>query len=535
MDWKIYIVAHKEIYREFLEQDASFDKQHYEILNVGAEDYVKNPLELPETDQKKFPTFVELGKWWAESEGIYNLWRSGYYADNDYIGFIHYDYQLKPVGKGTWSKRRVTDRIKKMLRKNRNADMHISFSTFDVQNDYDQKILADHDKPEVLQGDGLNCYDYILKDYNEFFKTDYTIDDLFKREHINLCSCFLIDKHHYDEMMRFFDWVIGKKELQRLDTKHRYRLQGGLAERYFGVYLSFAYDGFEELSLFHDYQTDLKKPDHSKYCVIDRDDNRVGLMSFFNTSLGAIDYFSRRGFEVRVKDQPMHQWNAFFETGSLDDLAGKEPKIVTDLVAFRPDDDMELLTDPLFVDYWHRVYIKHACLNEAIRREFEEYKSVNFGNALDTAIGVLCRGTDYLTLKPIGHPRQPEPADLFPEIDKRLEREEEIFLVTEDSSVYDAFKEKYGNRVLVSEQKRRKLTDKVFLSELVNSEKEDVFIRDKEYLRAIYLLSGCKKLVAGRTSGTVATMIMSEGFEDVFLWNSGRYGDALEEEMKYIT
>ena len=67
----------------------------------------------------------------------------------------------------------------------------------------------------------------------------------------------------------------------------------------------------------------------------------------------------------------------------------------------------------------------------------------------------------------------------------------------------------------------------------INNQNLVFYHKDKDYLMAIYLLSKCRALVAGRTSGSVAAMIISEGYEDIYFWNRGRYGDNMEEYYKY--
>ena len=59
---------------------------------------------------------------------------------------------------------------------------HISFETHNTKEDYAQKILADINKPNVLVGEGMNCYDYILNDYNTYFKKNYQLIDFFKKK-----------------------------------------------------------------------------------------------------------------------------------------------------------------------------------------------------------------------------------------------------------------------------------------------------------------------------------------------------------------
>jgi hypothetical protein len=257
-NWKIYIVAHSEVVDRMFECDKQFGNEHYCVLNVGSREKLINENKYDCIRQYELPNSVMLGKWWAESEGIYNIWRSGIYKKLDYIGFIHYDKELRLLKKHIfpWKNTNITQRINQYL--NKHKDAHISLETHNIAEDYAQYILADINQPNVLTGKGFNCYDYIINDYNEYFHANHTIDEYIKKKYINLCSCFLIDCRHFDEMMKFWDWVVQSGKLNVFDTEHKHRLQGGLAERYFGVYLVYAYDKFLDLSLVHHYNEGLK-------------------------------------------------------------------------------------------------------------------------------------------------------------------------------------------------------------------------------------------------------------------------------------
>lgn len=254
--WKIYIVGHEKIYNEQMKRDKKFNNVNYCYLNVGPLDKLENSDKYCCINQRDLPNFISLGKWWAESEGIYNIWRSGIYKDLEYIGFLHYDIEFRLVKLDRMRDRfyfgmntNITNRIERYLAKNEKG--HISFQTYNTKQDYEQKIMADISKPNELTGDGINCYDYILKDYNSYFNTSYTINNFFERDKINLCSCFLIDVNSFDKMMRFFDWVVKSHKLDVFDTRHMYRFQGGMAERYFGVFLLFEYEKMLDLGLIH--------------------------------------------------------------------------------------------------------------------------------------------------------------------------------------------------------------------------------------------------------------------------------------------
>lgn len=253
--WKIYVVTHKKVYPALFQVDKRFNNQNYCFLNVGSFPTLENAEGYCCIAQSELPNYVGLGKYWAESEGIYNIWRSGIHKELDFIGFLHYDKELRLIN-GWGDKTNITERIEKYLRNKNKA--HISFECHSMKMDYEQKIMADITRPNELAGDGRNCYDYILTDYNEYFHTAYTIKDILRHKYINLCSCFLIDINTFDKMMQFFDWIVQSHKLEVFDTEHKYRFQGGIAERYFGVFLLLEYKKFKDLSLVHQYDRGLK-------------------------------------------------------------------------------------------------------------------------------------------------------------------------------------------------------------------------------------------------------------------------------------
>lgn len=250
--WKIFVVAHDRIVPEYLECDPDWHPELYPILNVR-----DKPFPLPPNyqivNQMDLPHFTSLGPHWAESEAIYNVYRAGLHREMSHIGFLQYDKELRlrpPIlrQEDITTQTHITRRVREAVRQDR---VHVSFETHGVKQDYRQRIMADEERPEVLQGYGRNSYDYILADYNRYFGTQYRRRDLFRRKSINLCSSFLIDTPTFEQMMGFFDWIIGSGRLENFDTLRRHRLQGGLAERYFGVFLLFAYPAMVDVSIVH--------------------------------------------------------------------------------------------------------------------------------------------------------------------------------------------------------------------------------------------------------------------------------------------
>jgi len=232
-------------------RDPLWSPDNYSFLNVGTGS-LTGPSSFQVIQQLDLPNARSLGKHWAESEGVYNIYRSGLHRDYDFVGFLQYDKELRLRRRRLGilpGASNITARANAALAwKDR---WHVSFETHGTTWDFNQRIMADESRPETLVGDGRNCYFVILDDYNEYFGTSFTIDDILVRPRINLCSCFLIDTKSFDKMMGFFGWVVDSGHLEMLDPQRRHRLQGGLAERYFGIFLLLEYSSFTDLDLHH--------------------------------------------------------------------------------------------------------------------------------------------------------------------------------------------------------------------------------------------------------------------------------------------
>jgi len=196
----------------------------------------------------ELPGFIPLGKWYTESEVIYNVYRNKELTEGlDYLGFIHYDIDFTPVNEAF-----IQDIMGKYA--------VVNFQPNSFQNDFDQHILMDPDQPDVQTGTGINCYVPIFEDFNKFYGTNYNLKDYFSKN-INLCSCFLIKMDLFREMMEFASKIIESRKLDAFDTPRKYRIQGGFMERYFGVWSMLKIDGVKDLRLRHDFvQTHIQMP-----------------------------------------------------------------------------------------------------------------------------------------------------------------------------------------------------------------------------------------------------------------------------------
>jgi hypothetical protein len=244
MKWKIFIITHGPVIEDYYKNDPLFSNDHFVFFNVS--DTPIKHEKFVVINKTEVEGFIHLGKWWAESEVIYNIYKLDLYPNLDYIGFLHWDYELK--SENEYFSYNVSKTIENLTRK---RERFISFSTFSFAQDFSQKILMDKSSPNQLVGEGKNCYLQIIEDYNGFFDENISVEYLMSKR-INLCSAFLCDIGVFDELMPFFCWIVESEKLMLFDTEHKYRFQGGMMERYIGCFSSKYH--MAELPLFHRYR-----------------------------------------------------------------------------------------------------------------------------------------------------------------------------------------------------------------------------------------------------------------------------------------
>jgi hypothetical protein len=223
-NFKIFVVFHDELYLEFYNQKLL---NHYVFINVNQNNkHIKEykTIGLNIINLFEIKNFIALGKWYTESEVIYNVYKNKYlYEDLDYVGFTQYDIDTTKLS---------YDLITQLI----NNNNHINFQPIPFEDDFSQKILMDANKPNILRGKGKNVYESILEKYSSYYEVDLTVQAL-KNEKLNLCSSFMLKKELFDEMMDFVSIIIESKELDYFDTERKYRIQGGFLERFYAVWL----------------------------------------------------------------------------------------------------------------------------------------------------------------------------------------------------------------------------------------------------------------------------------------------------------
>lgn len=288
---------------------------------------------------------------------------------------------------------------------------------------------------------------------------------------------------------------------------------------------------------------DLSIEKNQKYCVIQREDAIPGLASHIITNLGYIEECILEGkipvvdmlngetdFAKLGKAKGKNAWELFFNQPFGNKLQDIQANTVIDkktgIPKLMPSYDMEFLSNEALIGKWRRlchIYMKPA---EEVLRQIEEAKKNTPFAAGERIVGVLCRGTDYTQKRPLNHPVQPKPQEVLDKVKEVCERYhcKYCYLATEDEKIVNFFRENMGDSVFTSQD--------IYYSEVhgkvlfkINQEKGiDIYKKNMEYLAALFLLAECNCFVGGRTSGTVAALLFSNGFEYFYTWNKGRYG-----------
>ena len=137
---------------------------------------------------------------------------------------------------------------------------------------------------------------------------------------------------------------------------------------------------------------------------------------------------------------------------------------------------------------------------------------------------MFLRGTDYIALRPSGHHVQPSTGDVINKTVEFLNKYHEIkfiYLVTEDIKIYTAFKEQFGEMLIVTEQNYVQERKDNWISESFN---DDPYERGFNYLVKLVLLSKCDYIVSSITPGSEFAMdIRGTKPIDLYIFDLGLY------------
>lgn len=279
-----------------------------------------------------------------------------------------------------------------------------------------------------------------------------------------------------------------------------------------------------------------------KYSIIRRDDRIPGIGSHVITNLGQILFSLDNGYIPVIdtvnadnifteisREYSVNAWELYFHQpmAGLEEVQyAAEVKHLNGIPDFKPDDSMDCLLNPGLMGFWQKIMRKYMRFSPEMEMYTEQcMQSLPFRKGIKIA-GVLCRGTDYVNIRPYRHPVQPSIERVISDIEQIMEKQkcDYCYLVTEDQAVLETLKNRFGHQLLTT-QKIYYPTDSSDVLTCTNDKMNiDIHQKNMEYLAALAILAKCQVFIGGRTSGTVTSFLFAEGFEQIHIWNEGRYG-----------
>lgn len=147
-------------------------------------------------------------------------------------------------------------------------------------------------------------------------------------------------------------------------------------------------------------------------------------------------------------------------------------------------------------------------------------------------LGVVCRGTDYVQLKPYNHNIQPAPGEILEKVILFIEQNPEyqyVYIATETRYAVELFEKELGKLGIKVLTNKRVYFDQfdfktTFLSDIKMEREKDEYWRGMEYLSSIHIVAKCDSLIAGMCGGSQMALIINDfQYEQVQLFDLGVY------------
>lgn len=173
------------------------------------------------------------------------------------------------------------------------------------------------------------------------------------------------------------------------------------------------------------------------------------------------------------------------------------------------------------LEKWSALFHKYFIFNSSTRCFFQKLYQEVFPKQ-GRCLGVLCRGTDYIQMRPCGHPIQPSAAQMIQKCQQELKWQNYDYLVlaTEDQGIAEEFRRTFGNKCVLTKNEYSPYKGGAYIDNIVGRAQNSL-----QYLGQLYLLSRCQGLISGITSAAPFILFMAEDkpFEYIYFWDLGIY------------
>ena len=277
------------------------------------------------------------------------------------------------------------------------------------------------------------------------------------------------------------------------------------------------------------------------FYVIRRKDKASGLFSYYRTVLSGIVKAISGGMIPIVDMQSteniiiennyinkINAWEYFFYQPmgySLADVQHAKNVVLSNSSEnIKNEPDSFIFDNVDSLNFWRENAHKWIRIKkEWVQKVNNKYMALSGGKPM---LGVLMRGTDYMTMKPYNHPIQPRVNDVINKCKSFIDTHEHcyrIFLATEDIDIYKTFHNVFGDKMVVNQSLYFESKEKEWISDIIQNSHISLVKKNKEYFEAIMILSMCPYIIGGRTGGMIGAMLMSNGYDYQYIYNLGVY------------
>ena len=185
----------------------------------------------------------------------------------------------------------------------------------------------------------------------------------------------------------------------------------------------------------------------------------------------------------------------------------------------------DFFNNTILIQFWHNIHKIYMPIKMEIKKETHKIMKTLFEGD-NNSLGILARGTDYISMKPKSHPIPPKPKRIIKEI-KKMETYNKYsfyFISTEDEKIRKKFINEFG----------KKLKYLKFKKDINYNYKEKKFLYNNEkyvgnldfvkiYLIYMIILSKCLDIIISRTNGAVGIFTFTKGFRNAKIFYLGDY------------
>lgn len=277
----------------------------------------------------------------------------------------------------------------------------------------------------------------------------------------------------------------------------------------FGLFISFVREISNALKLGHIPVVDMKN-----FCTIYHDNwEQVGKVNTWEL------FFKQPYPQYHIED---------VENASKVTYAEKrcKPKDQEDRLAKKVVYDMQLRKE------YHDIYRKYMQPSDQVAEEYQHvFKKIfaPFREAGERILGVSIRGTDYVALKPYLHEIQPAKEEVAEKIREAIKEWgiDRIYVNSDEEKSISYIKDAFPGMVFSMDYQR---FDSYYekpagtIGTIRFNRGNDAYHRGADYLVSTLLLADCDCFIGSVNGCCIATLIMTEGFWQEYIFDKGMYG-----------